>query len=98
MPEPLAPLPPAEKRREKRVSRRLRWVLPALIAVGFIALSLFWSSRIYMAQQATRENQIAACERGNVIRRHIALLEGVASVKLPDDLEIIVLYDCNSLR
>lgn len=87
-----------EAARDRRVARRLRWGLPILPSACFIALSIVWVGRIYSNQEQARENQIAACERGNVIRRHIALLEGITSVRLPDDLELIEVFPCDTLR
>lgn len=87
-----------EAARDRRVARRLRWGLPILIAVCFIALSSVWVSRIYSAQERARDNQIEACERGNTLRRHIALLKGITSAKLPDDLDLIEVFPCDSLR
>jgi len=83
--------------KNRRVARRLRY-LPILIGICFIALAFVWTSRIASNQSESVTEQVRACERGNVLRRHIALLEGIVSVELPDDLEIIKEFPCESLR
>ena len=91
-------MPTPEARRERRVARRLRWGLPIVLAVCFAALALLWAGHIASNQEQSKEQQVEACERGNVLRRHIALIEGIISAELPDDLDVIEEHPCNTLK